>query len=401
MVNVPELSEEDKTRAEAEAVLNEKLAQDQLAEEENLIAEQTDTGQGIDAEGSDVYQENQQDIDSVESQVDDFKDAKLPKDVKKTTINEIKNKVSETTKDEDKVKASKKDVEETGKKNPEQVSKAEGFLKGILGDLFNKSELKRAAIMYVGGRLLGYNHQGSLDYSLKNYVKRVDTIAANKDAFIQKNASKYTPTSLQQFKETGDYSDLIEVAAPVNPTGQFKTFYGPGGKKVRAQSYKVGKSTYWMTADGRKVGANFSEDASSQPGTREYDERVTKDAGNYGTMLKELKNQFGSYDTKEGKRFKTELVPSVNGQNIARWAIENNVNPSLMGNIVNQAYQSALAHAENSDTKVRDITPFLNEAFVTAKVGNPELFKTEDGESVNPQKINRIGNQCYTTIKSG
>ena len=68
---------------------------------------------------------------------------------------------------------------------PEQVNKAESFLSGILGDLFDKGELKRMAIMYVGGRMLGGSHNGSLNFAAKAYVKRVDSKVSAHKKYVQ------------------------------------------------------------------------------------------------------------------------------------------------------------------------------------------------------------------------
>jgi len=114
-----------------------------------------------------------------------------------------------------------KDTFNAGKKvateNPSMLEKIGGWLKNTLGDLWNEDELTRMAVLYLGQRALGYSHIGSLRFSAKSYVTRVDAIAkanaaAKKDwadkAFELTSEAKYTPESIKMFEQTGDKSVL-------------------------------------------------------------------------------------------------------------------------------------------------------------------------------------------------
>lgn len=264
-------------------------------------------------------------------------------------------------------------------------------MKGIFGDLFDSSELKRAAVMYVGSRLLGYNHGGSLKHAMKNYVTRVDAKVANKDAKAQEllKSGKYSPASIQAFKESGDASVLQPVGAKANALGNFKTFF-KNGKQVRAQEYKVGDSKVWQTADGKIVDASYTSDASSVKGTPEYSTRIKQDSSQYTKMVEGLRKQFGTIKTDAGDQYKTELAPAVAGNKIAKWAVDNNVPPEYMGSIVENAYHSALSHTQNTGEKVRDLTPFLEEQYVISKVGDSSLFKKEDGKPIGGTAVSKL-----------
>ena len=207
-----ELEEEDKEFLDKKTAESERLAGPQIAEEENQIA--------------DGYVPTEEDV--IKAEVKNV--AETSPEAKEELKTKVLNKVDTDTIDAPKVEAEDKDVEAAAKKDPGMVEKAGGFLKGILGDLFDEKELKRAAIMYAGSRLLGYNHQGSLRHSLKNYVGRVDQKVTNRQEFVKTNAKNFTPASLQQYKETGDLSVLQKLGSPVTASGQYKTFYGPGGK---------------------------------------------------------------------------------------------------------------------------------------------------------------------------
>ena len=319
-------------------------------------------------------------------QVDDM-DPKFKKEVKEETIK----KIDEETKDAQSVNEDDKTIEKKAKENPDEIAKAEGFLKGILGDLFDTKELKRAAVMYVGSRLLGYDHQGSLRHSMKNYVSRVDAKVANKEktALELTKTGKYTPASIQAFKESGNVADLQAVGVKANALGNFKTFF-KGGKQVRAQEYKVGDSKVWQTADGKIVDSTYSSDPASVKGTPQYGKRIKEDSSQYTKMIEGLRTQFGTVDTGDGVEYKTELAPAIAGNKIAKWAVDNGVPPEYMGSIVENAYHSALSHTQNTGEKVRDLTPFLEEQYVVAKVGDASLFKKEDGKPVSGTVVSKL-----------
>ena len=281
-------------------------------------------------------------------------------------------------------------VEETGGQADEKdVEKSEGFLKGLFGDLLDSNELKRMAIMYTGSRLLGYGHGGSLEWAAKQYVGRVDAKTAAFDQLVA--SGKYTPESLAAYKKSGNPGDLIVPGAAPELTGEFKTFFGPGGKKQRAQKIKLGDQTYWQTQDGRQVDANWSEDAASVRGTPEYSKRISEDTKLYGGMVEDLRKQFGTTKGKDNQTiYATQLAPSVSGGKIAKWAAENNVSSDVAASVVENAYHSALEHGKNTGEKVRDLTPFLNEQYVIAKVGDANLFRNKDGKAVDAVGVNKL-----------
>ena len=119
------------------------------------------------------------------------------------------------------------EVEETGgKASNQEKSKVEGFLKGLLGSLFDTKELKRMAVMYLGSRVMGYGHNGSLNFALRNYLTRVDAKEDARRKFVNTKEARrdYEGASLQLFLETGNVSDLIPRQTLV-PTQNFKKLY--------------------------------------------------------------------------------------------------------------------------------------------------------------------------------
>ena len=114
-----------------------------------------------------------------------------------------------------------------GDAGAKEMSKAERFLKDLLGPLFNRSELKRMAIFYLGARAMNNTHGDSLAFALENYINRVDSLeeAALKFTYSAEG-QKHTDKSLQDFLDNDyDRSLLVEKGSPVRGTGTFVTAY--------------------------------------------------------------------------------------------------------------------------------------------------------------------------------
>ena len=257
------------------------------------------------------------------------------------------------------------------------------FSKMGLDSLFDPKELTRMAVLYGASRLLGYDHTGSLRWAAKQHLQRVDA----KDAGFQQLAlsGKYTPESLKAFKKSGDYSVLQAKGSPRVLTGEFKTMYGPNGQEHRVQKVKIGDQVTWQTGDGRMVDTSWSDDPSTIPGTKAYGDRIKTDSKQYTSMIEDLRKGFGTIPggRDQADTFKTDLAPSVAGNKIAKWAADNNVPAQNMGTIIENAYHSAVQHSEATGEKVRDITPFLEEQYVIAQVGDSTLFEGISGTNVS------------------
>ena len=279
--------------------------------------------------------------------------------------------------------------EAAAKADPSKLDKAKGFFKDAFSDLFDGKELARMALMYVGSRALGYSHGGSLNWAAKQYTARLEAKQDSINELVK--SGKYTPASIQQYKETGDISVLRAPGTPAQPLGNFKAFY-KDGKKIRAQEFKVGDAKVWQTADGRAVDSSFHEDPSVVRGTPEYSKRIKDDTKLYTGMVTDLRTQFGTTPGGRDKAdtYATELAPSVAGGKISKWALDNNVPAEYMGSIVENAYHAAIEHGRATGDKVRDLTPFLEEQYVAAQVGDTSLFKNEDGKTIDGVNVNKM-----------
>ena len=319
---------------------------------------------------------------------------------------------------------------------PEQISKAESFLSGILGDLFDKGELKRMAIMYVGGRMLGGTHSGSLNFAAKQYVNRVDKKVAtkkaedkalskekrldlkvarkefNKNLFDLNKDPNISKASIQAYKKSYDPktgtadSSLLEQRVkptPMNIDGNPELYYPiDGGKPVLGQKIKTGtKETGFSEMIVDQAGNPLKtylmhQDKSRILGEPEFNKRVIEESGRYEKMMEALIK--ANTSTVNGEEIRpTDLKPSIISGNISKWAIKNDVDPNDMGQIIATAYESM--KAENMrDPKVRhsNITKFLDGAYIPAMVGDPQLFNVPGTNS--PGDLQEISKLSSTLV---
>ena len=264
-----------------------------------------------------------------------------------------------------------------------KLEQAGAFLSGMFGDLFDRQELARMAVLYTGSMLLGNSHGGSLNYAAKSYLTRVDAKAANHTANIKKlmEDAEYTPTSIQKYSETKDISVLTKKAAAVNPTGTKEMWYTPQGKRVQAEKFKVGDSYIW-SADGGKtsIPAAWHQDAARTPGTDAYNDRIKSERAVITETIKELQETTGDVvpgDSKSGRKRtqRTSITPTVAANEAAVWAAKNGIDVAQMGVYTKQAYQMAVqAATDNKDIKPASLLPYLNQLKLRQDTGITELF---------------------------
>ena len=255
----------------------------------------------------------------------------------------------------------------------------------------------------LGGMITGMSPGQALAFAGTQYLNRLDAKESNKEATIKSliTGGKYTPDSIQTFKETNDPSVLIpaEALASMEETGQLKTFYSDKGK-VEGRQVKIGDNKIWVDQNNKPIDVHrFNEDPSLVAGTVQYRDRIEKESTDYTQMLEGLREQFGTTSTKKGDIYATDLVPAVQGRNIAKWALKNKVPPEAMGTLIQNAYDSARADS-GGDKKVRDLTPYLNSQYVQSQVGDPTLFQDKTGQTISGEKIQGLMNSYGSVLRN-
>lgn len=163
------------------------------------------------------------------------------------SINDVLNSLDDGSADDD-----------TKSKFDEIMGTAGEWFKGAFADMFSGPELARMAITYAGSRLMGYDHGGSLQYSMKNYIERVDSQVQARQEFItdEDNLDLYTKESLNAYRKSGNVEDLKEKNAGAAPTmvktsGQaYLTGYG------RVEKFEDADGIEYVNLEGKNIPVN-------------------------------------------------------------------------------------------------------------------------------------------------
>ena len=299
-------------------------------------------------------------------------------------------------------------------KNP-NVQKAKDAMKFLFGDLIDAKEIGRAAAVYLGSRALGYDHNSSINYVAKQYLKRVDAKTAQIDKYIADNADKFEPTSLQAFKDSrGDYSKLLPKGAKIRSTGERKPWFGkdtgPSGKMAYQFKLKTGEGdlTYWsFDINGKsRIGAGYSEDGTKVRGSEQFNEAARKKIPNIEAQMKELLNKHARKQTGKDKATGakmyedyTNLTPANSAEEIAFWAQENGISLQRLGPGLKMAVIAAAKNFTNpsdgkAPSKAESLIPYLEEATIKQRLDImvPGLTQAKVGDEVVQVDTNTLMN---------
>ena len=272
-------------------------------------------------------------------------------------------------------------VKTTGESQPPaEKKKAEGFLKGLFGNLFNKQELARAAIMYLGSRAMGYGHGGSLNFALKQYIGRVDAkeAAAMKFATSAGAMKAYTAKSLADYARSGDVSDLKPLPKQLVKTANTKVFYGTNEKgqdfAIPVTEFKVGTgkgaSSVFLDASGRE---HDERNYSSNPMYNEKSPEYEKAMVDYSNDISKFMGSILNARTAVGKNkdqttiYSTDIVPAGNAGEVAAWALKHEVPLFRLRELVDIAVTDA--HEDrNRNYRATTLVPYLNSLLIRQKV---------------------------------
>ena len=333
-------------------------------------------------------------------------DSEIKEEKKKSAIDEIIKKTEETPNiTKDKKEITPAEADDAGKNaDKDTLKKSEGFFMELFGDLFDKKELARMAVMYAGSRALGSSHQGALGFAAKQYVTRVDAKAAAADKFAKANVGKYTTDSLELYKKSKDLRDLVSITAPIKRLAEFETFYGrlPNGKtfQIRAEKVQQGDNKYYVGPDGKRIDPRkYNVDPAYVKDTKEYRDLVSKQSKVYIDQLKALKKVTGK-DSDQKNVYATDIIPASAGPKIAEWAIANGVSVEKVGGLVDLAMKDAINDVRQDKSRVQDLTPYLNSLIIREQTTVPDLFiNPETKKPVDARKFETLNNNIEFVMR--
>lgn len=203
---------------------------------------------------------------------------------------------------------------------------------------FDKKQLANMAVMYLGSRLMGYDHGGSFNFAMKQYAQGVIGQEANEAAKIAKQqeqalqyGDEYTPESLQNFFVSGNVADLVPLtSATPSATTVGKRYYVPGHGAL--PTTKIGKEEF-VTIDGQQV------NVANIQGIEEWDDNIHGDVA-VSKRFSDFADEEASTYFEEGDKKTGEGQFRIKG-----------VNPKTVGSEANAIYRRIL---RNNAVSVND-----------------------------------------------
>ena len=295
--------------------------------------------------------------------------------------------------------------EERGKvikdKNPSAFDKIFNTLKKSAMGLFDDEELGRAAILYLGNRALGYSHGGSLNWTAKQYLQRVDAKAAAHSKRVQGllDSGEYTKASVAKYKESRNINDLEEVGLTYTPTGKTEfrmvPVKGKNGKWTmqRAQLREVKGSDggiYFQNLKGERVDPMLTmpHQPENDPNMPEYGAKNQRVAEYLkGTMESKLKLLDGEkgFGGKDQPNRPIGFTADDASKQFVSFARSLGLDPdseyvqAMASNALAQAYGDAA-----KGIKATTYIPYLTQQFIREETGTKEHLKTGEDKDGRP-----------------
>ena len=245
-------------------------------------------------------------------------------------------------------------VKNTGSNAPAaEQNKTTSFLKGLFGSLFDTDELKRMGVMYLGSRLMGYSHGGSLSFSVNNYLQRVDAKeqAAVKFATSAGAAKAYTAKSLAKYAKSGDITDLVPLPKQLISTGNATTLYGnKNGKdfKVQVMEYKSGTGDNAPRIFLDKFGnehnpLDYDLDPIYNKNSPKHRDALDSYTKTFADVMTSVREKTSLLSVDKGKKvYKDDVIPATDAGAVAAWALDNKVELPRMRQLIELAYRDMI-----------------------------------------------------------
>tara|TARA_R100000152_G_scaffold12743_1_gene5532 strand:- start:8686 stop:12525 length:3840 start_codon:yes stop_codon:yes gene_type:complete len=296
-------------------------------------------------------------------------------------------------------KKATKDAENKDDDDPEK-SKARKMFDFLFGDLIDQGEIGRAIAVYLGSRAMGYDHGSSIGYVARQYLTRIDKKNAAFKKWMLDNVGKYTASSIEKFKKTGNPAHLIPIGAKPRSQGRSKMMYHPDLRSEgMAYEFKVKNSqgedeTFWSfdptgKNDKLRVGVGWTDKNVLDVGTEEIN--LVKDML-VGMQNKIDKEVTGKKDNKRTKYWSSNsdvpgLIPAAAAGEVAQWLHERDIPPGKYQTAIAEAYTALINSNKRKVKELGDkaviessLIPYLQEATVKVRLEDM-TFINEEGKT--------------------
>lgn len=278
--------------------------------------------------------------------------------------------------------------------NPEKLDTVMNFFdEWGISDLFDKKEIGKMAVMYLGSRALGHSHGGSLNFAMKNYATNVQAKQTAKAKEIKDllEGGKFEPSSIAKYEKSGDINDLVKKGQTFTPTGNTKYVLYRDPKTKKTQRLKVREvkgsddnGIYYQLPNGQRI-----NDLS--PNLRDYKPEMYEGTPEFNTYNQQaaashLEALNAVVDVEDAKDDDGNLVvpihPRLAAEAGVNWARAMGLDPkdSRVQAVIRDAYTAALRENKGKELQATELEPYLTRMSIMQEEQRPQLYERMDSD---------------------
>ena len=277
---------------------------------------------------------------------------------------------------------------------PELLDRTMSFFEEYgITDLFDKKEIGKMAMMYIGSRIMGYSHGGSLNFAMKNYATNVQAKQTAKAKEIKDllEGGKFEPSSIAKYEKSGDINDLVKKGQTFTPTGNTKYVLYRDPKTKKTQRLKVREvkgsddnGIYYQLPNGQRI-----NDLS--PNLRDYKPEMYEGTPEFNTYNQQaaashLEALNAVVDVEDAKDDDGNLVvpihPRLAAEAGVNWARAMGLDPkdSRVQAVIRDAYTAALRENKGKELQATELEPYLTRMSIMQEEQRPQLYERMDSD---------------------
>ena len=293
--------------------------------------------------------------------------------------------------------------------NPGFFKEATGLFLDVLGDMFPPKDLARMVINYTGSRMLGYEHNGSLNYAMKDYATRAELQAKQEYELVKANKDNYTAASFNKYIRSGNVEDLVAKGVGIKETSGSTYLRGSGiiptvkltdgseGVLINGQAYSVSTVIDKQGTTIADIMEPVDKDIHSVQAVRKRLDKVAEDARSAANTDIGLEAEKGLSDDTQAIAMqaasKFNKILLRNGASIAQSEdLEIAVNGAI------QDYYTARAIAKRDGTTApTSVEGFVETRLITPLTNNQISMDMVRGTSV--KNLRALNKQIYNDME--
>jgi len=279
----------------------------------------------------------------------------------------------------------------------------------VLGDMFPPKDIARMVINYTGSRALGYDHNGSLNYTMKDYATRAKLQAEQEYELVKANKDNYTTASFNKYIQSGNIDDLVTKGVGIKETSGTTYMRGVGitptvkltdgseGVLINGQPYSVSTVINQQGTTIADIMEPVDKDIHSVQAVRKRLDNVAEDARSAANRDVGLEDEKGLSDDTQAIAMqaasKFNKILLRNGASIAQSEdLEIAVNGAI------QDYYTARAIAKRDGTTA----PTSVEGFVEARLITPltnDQISMDMVRGTSAKNLRALNKQIYNDME--